>query len=392
MDLAKGTGNMRLKLLLLAVAIASLVMLAGVVVASAGDVAVEEADLKPYGEVYEINLGSDGQLYLSDYGSYEIWRVDPDTSHFTTYGLSGVADGVVDARPDSAGNIWWTDYANGFGKVDVLADTVTEWTLAEGLYLGGLAFDGDGKVWTTEWLGDELYSFDPASTEVCTHTLPGGTSSFYVLYLYDEDLLWLGNWGEDRIVAFDPSTNGISWWQLEVDSTPNGLAVDGSGNYWWADNTLGVLGRLEPDLDQLTTYSLPLGTAPQMIAIDGDKLWYSESNAGTVGLLDPAVAAGSITTLSTGSDSASVVCSALGPGSTEDVAQKSSGVVSWDSGTWTTVVDENGWTVYELPNDPSPYGIAISSGYVWVTDQGTQKLVRLGIAPGYKSYIPLVLK
>jgi streptogramin lyase len=389
----KGVDTTQLKPLLLAVGIAVALMLAAVgIVASAAAIEVEEADLTSGGLVYEINTDAAGRLYISDNDACEIRHVHPTTSEYTMYSVLGVADGVMDAQPDAAGDIWWTDATNTFGRVNVLSDTLTTWSLVEGLQLGGLAFDDVGHVWMTEYFGDWLYSFDPVSTEVCTYTLPGGTWSYYILYLYHEGHLWLGNWGEPSIVMFEPETDKATWWQLGDGSTPNGLAVDENGNLWWADNGLGVLARLEPEINQLTTYTLPVGTQPQMIATDGKSVWYTESFSRTVGVLDPAAAAGSTTTPFTGTGSVAYDCTTLGPGSTTPVTPITD-TLSWIDNNWANIVHSGGWTVYQLPAGANPYGIAHSAGYVWVTDQGRQKLARFSPAPPeYKVYLPLVLK
>jgi hypothetical protein len=61
----------------------------------------------------------------------------------------------------------------------------------------------------------------------------------------------------------------------------------------------------------------------------------------------------------------------------------------WSQGSLETTV-LTGWTVYYLPDQASPYGIAYLQDYQWVADQGRQKLVRISV-PEYRVFLPLVM-
>ena len=115
---------------------------------------MEETDLSPGGEVYEVNPGADGKIYLSDYDAQQIWQIDPLTSTKVVYQLAYTP---VDARPDSTGNIWWTEGSNVIGRVNVQSDTITTWLVPDGpngaILLGGLTFDQSGMIWLTEYFG-----------------------------------------------------------------------------------------------------------------------------------------------------------------------------------------------------------------------------------------------
>jgi streptogramin lyase len=257
--------------------------------------------------------------------------------------------------------------------------TLTTWEVPEDHNLWGLAFDDADRLWMTEWVGagSNLYRFDPVATELCTYTLPSNSRSYYLLH--DQGQLWLRNWDQYRIYRLDIASGQADWWQWDLgqsNAEPTGLALDDDGNLWWADAELGALARLEPDLDRMTVYTLPVGTRPHMLETGPGGVWYTEGVSGTVGLLAPASAASATTTLSTGSGSVTAECSSWDP-STTSPAFISAGTLSWTPGSVTTLVDAAGWTVYQLATGASPYGIAGSGGYVWAADQGRQKLLRL---------------
>jgi streptogramin lyase len=146
---------------------------------------------------------------------------------------------------------------------------------------------------------------------------------------------------------------------------------------WAADGEKRQLLRLAPGSGLLTRFSLPAGTTPQVVALIGELVWYTESAAGTVGSLDPARAAGSSATASSDTFTASPTCSTL-PAGTVTAAAAGSGAPSWSGGVWDEIVASEGWTVYQLPAGASPFGIASVDGAAWVVDRGRQVLARQG--------------
>jgi streptogramin lyase len=373
---------MRPKFLALTFVLVFAMALLMAVVVGAGSLVVEEADLSSSGEVYEIDRDAQSTLFISDSGAREVWRVDA-TGAYTIYTNPST---VVDAQPDSDGNIWWTDGATYFGRIDVPTHTVTTWEVGLFQNLGGLALDDQDRVWLTQAFGPNLYRFDPdlAAGQLCTYTLPDGGYSDYILY--NEGTVWLASWGDPRILRLDTAaaTEQLTYWQIaEADSRPKGMALDPLGHLWWADFGLSALGRLEPSLDRLTIYALPVGTRPQMVTTNGNQVWYTEfsgGSPGTVGQLDPAVAQGLTVTLLVDTATVTPLCGDLTPLDAQPVTV-SSGQLDWVAGTAVPVVDDDGWTVYQQGPGYKPYGIAASSGYLWtaVQESQSQKLLRYAV-------------
>jgi streptogramin lyase len=362
---------MREKLLLWAAMAA--VTLVGAAVISASTLNTEEADLNPFGNVYEVNRGANGDVYVSDYTLGEVWHV-ASSGVYTLY--SGIPT-VTDARPDSNGDIWWTDNYQTFGRINIADDTLTTWSFTADTNLYGLAFDDLGRVWLTQYFGSEVYRFDPTTTEVCTYTT--GAPSEYILF--DDGQIWLGNWGNDRIYRLDPVQDQFTYWVIPgVNPRPLGLALDTTGNLWWVDSGLDAMARLEPVSDLMTIFPLPVGSQPEILTFRNGKIWYTEAFSGAVGIMDPAVAAGTHYTPTRVMADLAPVCDTLGTGTTEAVGTLT-GTLSWISGTIMPAYEAAGWTVYELPPGADPYGIADSGDYVWVGDQGRDKLLRLALGP-----------
>jgi len=411
---------MRIKSILLAIS-AALALLT-TLVASAESITFEEADISSLGgvgDLYEVNPGSDGSLYLSHEGAARIHKIDPTTDVQEIY---FVFENVLDAKPDPNGDIWWTSGTNVFGVVDVSANTKTTWAIGdwvtgEGTQLWGLDFDDGGYVWISEWIGasSNLYRFDPSAemgeTNLCTYTISGGSNSSYYV-LIDDELIWQANWEQQRIYQVNPTGGSAVWWQIpDSNARPRGITLDGGGNFWWVDHVLGTIAELDPGTSMMTVYDLPVGSQPWMLAASGEDIWYSEypeitstvGVTGTLGKLDTTTASGTSSLLTTGTTAVSSVCSNLESLISAEPVTVYSTDFSWTSASAEALIESNGLTVYQLPPSAHPYGITISGGYVWVTDGGDPNnpnpdlrrnatLMRFPNAQTTNVYIPLILK
>jgi len=367
--------------------------LALIVSVSVSGMEAEEADLP--GASYEINSGANGEIFVSNDTLGEIWHIGA-TGTYTVY--EELYD-VRDAKPDGAGDIWFTDYGQSFGRVDVSDQTVSTWLLSGAQNLRSLAFDDLGNVWFSQFFGMEVYRFNPVSTQVCTYTLPLGSYSEYILY--DGGYVWLASWFQDVVYRLDGANNQYVYWEIEGDSVwPLGLGMDAEGGLWWADSGLDRIARLDPATNVMMTYDPPEGTEPQMLTVRPEGVWYTEytdSVGGTFGLLRPAEATGTPIVLAKSTlKSITPDCSAEGLGSgDESAAVTRTGSLTWASADYAPVVDENGWTVYQVPvglSGDGPYGIADSGRFLWVEDRGREKLIRFATSVEYRIFLPIVLK
>jgi streptogramin lyase len=374
--------------------------LSGAALASAASLNIHETDLAGYGEAYEVNLGSDGLLYVSDAVAMQIWKINPSSNAAIQYQLYGP---VQDAKPDATGDIWWSGGDETFGRIDLhkagpLTATLTTWQAPEGHNLWGLTFDAQGHLWMTEWFGaySYLYRFTPATTELCTYTLPlDGSlpaSSYSYYLLHDNGSLWLANWNLRRIYRLHLGSEQATWWQIPIEkSWPVGLALDHQGRLWWADQGLGALASLDADKSWMVTYTLPVGSSPQMLAFQDRLIWYTEEVSATVGVLDLQSAPGITRTLATGTFPASHVCGPDGLTGLDEVINFSPTTLSWSQGSLESAYSDSRWKIFNLPPGGRPYGIARAANKTWVVDQQRKKLIRI---PSLESriYLPLIIR
>jgi streptogramin lyase len=358
--------------------------------ASADLTSSHETALNPSGKAFEVNPDAGGNLWISDYFAQEIWQLDPGTNVYTIYqGMHGASD----ARRDGKGDVWWTNYIdNHLGRISLNTSQVTTWTLPGAGIPLGTAVDDSGNIWVTDSFEPLVHRFEPDTRQLCTYLVPDAGISDYIVA--HGGYIWLGDWWLSRLLRLDPTTDEFTIWELPEGAFPEGVAVDESGHVWAADSELSVLVELQPEINRLTTHMLPAGIWPEMLVPHKGLVWYTEDYSGTVGVLDPATANGTTTTVTSTTESVTPACNNLGPGTSAPLVT-STGSASWASTALTTVLDSDGWTIYALEQGSSPWGIAVVQDDLFVVDEGRQKLLRLsvkGTEEKHRLYLPLVLK
>ena len=357
------------------------------------DLQFSETTLNPAGWVFEANPDEQGLLWITDQDAGQVWGLYPEDEFFEIYPVMGHPS---DAR-HAGDSLWWADgTSNILGWASTLNGDFLTWQVAGVTGFAGTAVDVQGRFWAADASSGFLYRLDTSETEheLCKLVLPGGGKVTYIAN--DGTDLWVGDYANERILRLKVSDNSLATWTLPADSSPLGMVVDGAGKLWYADSNLNRIAQLDPDADtdQLTIYPLPRSTSLGMLALQDGKVWYTSSksltSAGSMGILDPTLAA------STSFDSEEVpgsitpACSPISPSgsgsltiTTEDTA--------WGTVNYPTLVDSGGWQIFQLPEGASPWGIASMDG-IWLVDQGRQVLVKLPKATESYVYLPLLIQ
>jgi len=363
-------GKLSLQRFLLLVFI-GLVILLGFTTSARADLAVSEAGLNPAGEAYEINLDDTGWLWVTDATAGEVWGIDPTSGSYQVYPMGGFP---VDAR-QADGWLWWADgFSSTLGRISTSDGSFTQWQIPYTDGFNGTNLDSQGRFYATDPFFPFLYRLDPNASQVCTFTLSSSGINYYIAR--DGDYLWLGDSINFRLYRLKVSDNSLTWWQLPTNSSPFGMAVDGQGNLWYADDSLSALVQLNPNTNQLTSYTLPIGYYPQMVAVQSHLIWYTEESLGTatIGRLDPLTADHTILSLTPNPKQLTPSCTDISPSSSGSITIDT-GELSWADTSYPTLQNADGWQIYEMPDFSIPWGITVP-GMGYMVDADHQKLIR----------------
>jgi virginiamycin B lyase len=185
-------------------------------------------------------------------------------------------------------------------------------------------------------------------------------------------LLWVSERDGNKIARFDPQAGTDPWDEYSIPSLgsePWGLAVDGSGNVWFAETAANRIGKLEVASGVISEYTIPTANSqPWEVAIGGDgTVWFTEKAGNKIGSLAPSTRAVTEYTLPTdGAEPAGIAIQGIYVWFTESAAHQIGRLKTLDG------------TIYEFqPDTPAsaPQDIVISpGGNPWFTERAADQL------------------
>jgi streptogramin lyase len=365
--------------------------------AVAETVPLQEADLYASGEAAGVYTSGAGDVFVVD-TSQELWRVNPATGAYQSFYPLGW-ESLADIALLPGDSLWWADAGTAFGSFNLATYQAQAWFVddlnpgGEPLNLGPLVYQG-GKPWLASWYGPMfgLFSFNPPTRELCLHAFPSGL--FATDLAVHGGLLWALDWrsgSADSLFSMDPANGRLVRYDTGRDVQMFANLVSDGALFWWAEDKLNsAVVRFNPATGAMTTFNLPAGTHPRNLSLRGGKVWFTDKT-GKFGWLDPSTAAGTTSTLSGQvlADSITPECAILAAPNSFTISPQS-GTFSWSNINSTASQPLSGVGVYSLPAGAEPYGIAGTTDYVWVSDPGRQKLVRMPLEPPEVGYITLV--
>ena len=210
------------------------------------------AGSSPHGVI----VGPDGSPWVTDSGLNAIVRVDPISSEIARYQLPGPNVNLNTAAFDRFGTLWFTGQSGYYGYVRIRhtsqeSDEVKVFPSPRGagpygitsashgngnIYYASLAGshiamvdikeavaspidsptkdqgarriweDSKGDLWVSEWNAGQVGRYNPTSKQWKEWKLPGPNPMTYAVYVDDQDIVWLTDFGANAIVRFDPRT------------------------------------------------------------------------------------------------------------------------------------------------------------------------------------------
>lgn len=226
-------------------------------------------------------VGPDGAPWITDGGLNAIVRVDPDTEELRVYGLPEDAGygNLNTATFDQNGTLWFTGQSGIYGRLEPQSWEIEVFQAPEGrgpygisttpngtIYYSSLAGsyvaridlesgnstvflpptadqgarrvwpDSHGSIWVSEWNAGQLASYNPLTGEWKEWRLPGNNPMPYAVYVDEEDLVWLSDFGSNALVRFDPDNEIFDVFTLPSSEANVRQILGRTGEVWGAES------------------------------------------------------------------------------------------------------------------------------------------------------------
>jgi virginiamycin B lyase len=91
-------------------------------------------------------------------------------------------------------------------------------------------------VWVSEWDAGQVAVYDPASNSWREWKLPGDRPQAYAVYVDDQDLVWLSDFGSNSLVRFDPTRELFTVYELPSPTAAVRQILGRPGEIWGAES------------------------------------------------------------------------------------------------------------------------------------------------------------
>ncbi len=233
----------------------------------------------------------------------EDFQVQQDVNFVLKWGSSGTGDGEFKyprgVAVDGSGNVYVTDFDNNriqkFDSSGKFLDKWGQYGTGDGQFDGpyGVAIDAGGNVYVAEWgvksKKERIQKFDSSMKFLFVMGDEHGTGDGQFVGAPGRGVavdgsgnVWVTDNDNHRIQKFDSSGNFLGKWGSKGSGdgqfkNPQGVAIDANGNVYVADYGNHRIQKFDSSMKYLDEWSCDY---PQMIAIDGSGNVY-ESNHST---------------------------------------------------------------------------------------------------------------
>ncbi|MFW8592271.1 virginiamycin B lyase family protein [Glaciecola sp. 2405UD65-10] len=103
------------------------------------------------------------------------------------------------------------------------------------------------------------------------------------------DIWWVGQWG-NILGRINPNTNEMKEYALPPGAMPHSVTPDAQGNMWYTGNKNGSVGRLNPNTGKIDVFNMPDASArdPHTGVFDSEGIfWFTLQHSNQIGRLNP---------------------------------------------------------------------------------------------------------
>jgi streptogramin lyase len=152
---------------------------------------------------------------------------------------------------DAQGRVWFPlPMANSLGMLDPSTNTFQQWavpTIGAGPW--DVAIDQTGKIWFTEHFAHQIGRFDPATKTFIEVPTPAANSQPYGIVVDASNNVWFTE-NNSSVALIGEYTAGGTLREYKIRNTvasgltPHLITIDPTGNLWWSEGWVGMIGEL----------------------------------------------------------------------------------------------------------------------------------------------------
>ena len=204
-----------------------------------------------------LNQNVDGKIWVNDAGPQKLLRLDVKSGKYEDLdpikALPGGANGhsIYDIRADSQNNLYLTEFQSNFIlRVDAKTLDVKVYQTPTAISRNRRGhIDEQDRFWFAEYRGNKIAMFDTKAEKFTEYPLPTKYSTPYDVIWDKNGDLWTGGMTTDRVIRLNPKTGDVTEYPLPRDTNMRRMFVDNSTTpptFWVGSNHGASIVKVEP--------------------------------------------------------------------------------------------------------------------------------------------------
>jgi virginiamycin B lyase len=218
-------------------------------------------------------VGPDGNPWVTDGGLNAIVRVDARTNVVTRYSLGGPNVNLNTATFDRNGTVWFTGQNGFYGYLKDGAVTVLQAPRGPGPY--GITTCPNGAVFYASLAGSHVANIDIETVRATPLDLPTADQGARRVWCASDNSVWVSEWnaGQVGVLQTQGGPRGTrSEWKLPGNAMPYAVYVDDQDIVWLTDFGANAIVRFDPNTEKFTSYphAQPNAAVRQLLGRSGE--------------------------------------------------------------------------------------------------------------------------
>jgi virginiamycin B lyase len=218
-------------------------------------------------------VGPDGAPWITDGGLNAIVRVDPVSKEVKTFNLAGPNANLNTAAFDRDGILWFTGQSGYFGHLDPKTGVLKVLQSPRGAGPYGITATPDGRIFYASLAGSHVAWIDLKEDIASPIDPPTPGQGARRVWSDSKSQIWLSEWNAGQLGFFSAHVNLWKEWKIPgPNPMPYAVYVDDQDIVWLTDFGANAIVRFEPATEKFTSYphAQPNAAVRQLLGRPGE--------------------------------------------------------------------------------------------------------------------------
>jgi virginiamycin B lyase len=217
-------------------------------------------------------VGPDGAPWVTDGGLNAILRVDPVSNVVKAFKLPGPNANLNTAAFDRDGILWFTGQSGYFGHLDPATGVMKVLPSPRGPGPYGITATPDGRIFYASLANSHIAWIDLKEDIASPIDPPTPGQGARRVWSDSKSQIWVSEWNAGQLGFFSAHLNLWKEWKIPGNAMPYAVFVDDQDIVWLTDFGANAIVRFDPATEKFTSYphAQPNAAVRQLLGRPGE--------------------------------------------------------------------------------------------------------------------------